>query len=247
MFRGNKHIQNPNQFHWASRRHFLTTAGVLASSLMTTRGLFAEQLLETPGMAEGPFYPDHLPLDTDNNLIIISDSLTPAVGAITQLSGRILGKNGQPINNATVEIWQCDANKVYLHSRDSKPKASQQDKNFQGFGRFETNQAGEYRFRTIKPVEYPGRPAPHIHFKVKLGDRELLTTQLMIQGHPGNDRDGIFKNATRKFDRKLIEANFLPIPESKTGELFAKFDIVLGITPSEEQLKSTETKKPVDS
>jgi protocatechuate 3,4-dioxygenase beta subunit len=223
------------------------TTGVFASSLMTVPGLFAEQLEITPGLTEGPFYPDHLPLDTDNDLIILGDSITPAVGIITQLSGRVLGKNGSPINNATVEIWQCDANKVYLHSRDSKPKASQQDKNFQGFGRFETNQAGEYRFRTIKPVEYPGRPAPHIHFKVKLGDRELLTTQLVIRGYPGNDRDGIFKNATRKFDRKLIEADFLPIPESKTGELFAKFDIVVGITPSEEQMKSATVPQKTDS
>ncbi|MCY2974053.1 MAG: protocatechuate 3,4-dioxygenase [Planctomycetota bacterium] len=230
-----------------NRRRFLITTGVFASTLISAPGLFAEQLAITPDMTEGPFYPDHLPLDTDNDLIMLGDSITPAVGIITQLSGRVFGKNGSPIKNATVEIWQCDANKVYLHSRDSKPKASQQDKHFQGFGRFETNQAGEYRFRTIKPVEYPGRPAPHIHFKVKLGDRELLNTQLMIRDYPGNDRDGIFKNAARKFDRKLFEADFLPIPESKTGELFAKFDLVLGITPSEEQLNPPETNKRADS
>jgi len=226
----------------SNRRLFLASSGVMASSLWMTRGVFAEQLVETPSMTEGPFYPDHLPLDTDNDLIVISDSLTPAVGSITQLSGRVLGKNGKPINNATVEIWQCDGNGIYIHSQDSKPRSNKQDKHFQGFGRFETNGQGEYRFRTIKPIEYPGRPAPHIHFKVKLGDREMLTTELMIRGYAGNDRDFRFRDVTKQYDRKLIEADFLPIPDSKTGELFAKFDIVLGITPSEEQLQSTETK-----
>jgi len=50
--------------------------------------------------------------------------------------------------------------------RSSAGKASQQDKNFQGFGRFTTGSTGEYYFRTIKPLAYPGR-APHIHVKVK--------------------------------------------------------------------------------
>ncbi len=118
-------------------------------------------------MTEGPFYPDHLPLDLDNDLLVINNSITPAVGTITQLSGRVLDSKGDPIKGLTVEIWQCDANEVYLHSRDSGPKKKQQDLNFQGFGRFETSSKGEYRFRTIKPVPYPGRPAPHIHFKIE--------------------------------------------------------------------------------
>lgn len=214
------------------RRQMLTTSFAFAASLYTTKGLFAD-LLSSPGLTEGPFYPDHLPLDLDNDLIVINNSTTPAVGTITQLSGRILDTKGEPIKGLTVEIWQCDANEVYLHSRDSGPKKKQQDANFQGFGRFETSSQGEYRFRTIKPVPYPGRPAPHIHFKVKRGDRELLTTQLMIRGHEGNKRDGIFSQAGDAIDQELIQTDFLPIPDSKIGELYAKFDIVLGRTPED--------------
>ena len=168
-----------------SRRAFLGTMAT-GAAFFTTRGLFAEELARTPGRTEGPFYPDKLPLDTDNDLILISDSLTPAVGEITHLTGRILDAKGSPIKDATIEIWQCDANQVYVHTSDSGPKKDQQDKNFQGYGRFTTAAAGEYRFRTIKPVPYPGRPAPHIHFKVKKGGRELLTSQINIAGHPGN-------------------------------------------------------------
>src|SRR5206468_1851665 len=106
-------------------------------------------------------------------LIIISKSLTPAVGAITHLTGRVLSTSGEPINNATVEIWQCDARGVYIAQGTGGGRA---DPNFQGFGRFTTGSKGEYRFRTIKPVIYPGR-TPHIHVRVKKGERELLTTQ----------------------------------------------------------------------
>jgi protocatechuate 3,4-dioxygenase beta subunit len=219
------------------RRHFLgaVTSGV---ALFTTRGLFAEQLAATPPRTEGPYYPDKLPLDTDNDLIIINDNLTPAVGEITHLSGKVLDAGGSPIRNVTIEIWQCDANQVYLHTGDSARKSSQQDKNFQGFGRFTTASTGEYYFRTIKPVPYPGRPAPHIHFKVKKGGRELLTSQINIAGHPGNDVDGVVLAGITAFDRELLMTEFKPIKESKIGELAAHFDIVLGRTPDERVLQS---------
>ena len=211
---------------------WLTVHPLRCTSLYTTKGLFAD-LSSSPSLTEGPFYPDHLPLDLDNDLLVINESTKPAIGTVTQLSGRVLDTKGDPIKGLTIEIWQCDANEVYLHSRDSGPKKKQQDVHFQGFGRFETSSQGEYRFRTIKPVPYPGRPAPHIHFKVKRGDRELLTTQLMIRGHEGNKRDGIFPEAGDAIDQELIQADFLPIPDSKTGEYYAKFDIVLGRTPED--------------
>src|SRR5262249_16096078 len=112
---------------------------------------------------EGPFYPNKLPLDTDNDLLIVNDSITPAVGDIIHLGGRILDAKGNPLRNALVEIWQCDSKSVYLHTRDSgRPKRRT---TVQGFGRTRTSPAGEYYFRTIKPAPYPGL-TPHIHFKV---------------------------------------------------------------------------------
>ncbi len=215
-----------------SRRAFISTA-VSSAAFFTTRGLFAEQLALTPSRTEGPFYPDRLPLDTDNDLIIVNDRISPAVGEITHLTGRVLDATGSPIHNATIEIWQCDANQVYLHTGDSASKADQQDKNFQGFGRFTTASTGEYYFRTIKPVPYPGRPAPHIHFKVKKGGRELLTSQINIAGHPGNDVDGVVLGGISLFDRELLMTDFKPIKGSKIGELAATFEIVLGRTPDE--------------
>ncbi len=217
------------------RRHFgqhLTLGGIAACYFLTP-GAFAEELFRTASTTEGPFYPDKLPLDQDNDLIVIGNNSTPALGEVTQLSGRVLDVSGKPLKGLTVEIWQCDNNGVYIHSRDSKPKQSQRDQNFQGFGKFETSSTGEYRFRTIKPVPYPGR-TPHIHVKVKRGDRELLTTQILIRGHQQNERDGVLAEAGDLIDRELLLADFKPIPDSKIGELYAKFDIVLGRTPADD-------------
>ncbi|TWT96573.1 dioxygenase family protein [Neorhodopirellula pilleata] len=218
-----------------SRRGLLTAGGaaMLASPFFTTKGLLAEELMATPRLTEGPFYPDRLPLDQDNDLILIGDNTTPAVGEITNFNGRILTLAGSPVRNATVEIWQCDANAVYLHSRDSDSKKTQQDSNFQGYGKFETASDGGYRFRTIKPVPYPGRPAPHIHIKVSQNGHEVLTTQCMIRGNEGNSTDGVFRRLSDPAEQKLIMADWNRIPNSKINEWTANFDIVLGRTPDD--------------
>lgn len=216
--------------HNVTRRMFLGASAVAAvgSTALFTPGVFAEQLVQTPAQTEGPFYPDKLPLDTDNDLLIINDAITPAVGAVTHLSGRILDRRGEPIRNATVEIWQVDNNAAYLHTKSDN--YAKRDRNFQGFGRFVTGSTGEYYFRTIKPVLYPGRQAPHIHFAVKAKGRDKFTTQCYIKGHPGNAVDFVLKEIRDAKQRQSVLADFAPMRSSKIGELAAKFDIVLGYT-----------------
>lgn len=214
------------QFPW-TRRGFLGAMTVGAAAL-TVPGAFAEELTRTPAQTEGPFYPDKLPLDTDNDLLIINDTITPAVGDITHLTGRILDANGNPIRNAVVEIWQCDQHGAYLHTKSGN--AENRDSNFQGFGRFLTGRKGEYYFRTIKPVPYPGR-TPHIHFAVKVPKKKDFTTQCYVKGDPGNAKDGILKSIRDPKALASVMVDFVPLQESKIGELAASFDIVLGFTP----------------
>ena len=213
------------QFH--NRRQFLYRFGC-AASLFAVPGAFAEQLTPTPPQTEGPFYPDKLPLDTDNDLLMVNDSLTSAVGEVTWLNGRILDSKGEPIRNAVVEIWQCDANGAYLHRGSSD--AAKRDAHFQGFGRFVTGSTGEYLFRTIKPVAYPGR-TPHVHYAVKLKGREKFTTQCYIKGEPRNEKDGVLRGISDSKARESVIVPFAPLPGSRVGELTAKFDIVMGYTP----------------
>lgn len=214
-----------------SRRSLLKTGGLLAvSSVFTEKaGAFADELARTPRQTEGPFYPDKLPLDTDNDLLVINAGITPAVGEITHLTGRILDPTGAPIRNAIIEIWQVDNNGAYIHSAD--PNKTKRDSHFQGFGRFLTGSTGEYYFRTIKPVPYPGR-TPHIHVKVLKGGKELLTTQCYVKGEQRNQSDGIYRSIRDPKARDSVTIDFSPLPDSKIGELSAKFDVVLGATPS---------------
>jgi len=211
------------------RRRFLQRSA-FAAAAFSTPGLFAEQLVQTSNVGEGPFYPDKLPLDTDNDLLIINNSITPAVGEITHLDGKILDRNGSPIRNAFVEIWQCDSSGAYLHSQSSN--RDKQDKNFQGYGRFLTDARGQYYFRTIKPVAYPGR-TPHIHVAVSKNGKRIFTTQMLINGNPDNKRDGLFRQLRSVAARQSILVDFKLLPKSKIGELTANFDIVLGHTAEE--------------
>jgi protocatechuate 3,4-dioxygenase, beta subunit len=214
-----------------TRRRFLQAAA-LTASYFTVPGIFAEELMRpTPEATAGPLYPDKLPRDTDNDLIIVNDSITPAVGQITHLSGRILDTRGEPIRDALVEIWQVDSKATYLKER-SYLKAGSFDSNFQGFGRFLTGSTGEYYFRTIKPVPYPTRSAPHIHFMVKMKGRPAWSTQLYIRGHPGNLRDGLYRSIGDADAQAAVTVDFSSIEGSRIGELAAKFDIVPGFTPA---------------
>ena len=210
-----------------SRRRFVRNLTIGAAGLWVP-GAFAEKLAQTPQQTEGPFYPVDLPLDTDNDLIIINDLTTPSLGEITHLSGRILGATGEPIRNALVEIWQVDHHGVYLH--EGSAGGDKRDVNFQGFGRFLTGSSGEYYFRTIKPVPYPGR-APHIHFAVKIKGREKWTTQLYVEGEPQNKGDFLLRR-TGEAGASLVR-KFAPVPGSEIGELAVNFDIVMGFTPGD--------------
>jgi protocatechuate 3,4-dioxygenase beta subunit len=154
----------------------------------------------TPSQSEGPFYPDQQMQDADADLLK-NGVVAYTGGQSAWVSGVVSDLDGKPVSGALVEIWQCDHEGVYRHSRSSgsSPMA------FQGFGKVQVGADGRYRFRTIKPVPYPGRP-PHIHMKIKLGSRELLTTQMYVAGDSSNARD--FLTRSLGSDRSLLEATF---------------------------------------
>ena len=214
------------------RRKFLSRFCVGTSALWTIPGAFAEALSLTPRQTEGPLYPDNLPLDTDNDLLVINETTTPAVGEVTHLSGRILDKSGTPVRNALVEIWQVDSRGVYIHSQTAK--RGNRDKNFQGFGRFLTGSSGEYYFRTIKPVRYPGR-TPHIHIGVSLNGKRIFTSQILIKGEALNAQDQLYRAIKDPKAKQTVMADFKPVKGCKLGSLAAEFNVVLGTTVEENQ------------
>lgn len=202
----------------------------------TQRGLFAQELTLTPAQTEGPYYPDRLPLDQDNDLLIINDNITPAVGTIAWISGRVLDRRGSPIRGALVEIWQADNGGNYIHSQ-GVTQGGVRDGNFQGYGRFVTGSSGEYLFRTIKPGLYPGR-VRHVHYKITLPGGTVLITQLYIEGETGND--GVL-NAIPAAQRSAVIRPWRPIPYSSVGALATTFDIVMNYTPADTPAPSRPT------
>ena len=163
---------------------------ILAAPSLLVPGVALAALAPTPGAGEGPFYPVRMPSDDDADLVRVEGAVRAAGGDILHLAGRVMAANARPIAGARIEIWQCDANGVYLHPGDRR-RASR-DAGFQGFGHAKADAAGRFAFRTIVPVPYSGR-TPHIHVKVLRGGRHLLTTQLYRAGHPWNPSDFLFR------------------------------------------------------
>lgn len=168
-----------------SRRALLaaTPALLVPRVALAVRGL-------TPSATEGPFYPSEPPPEQDSDLVRIDGAVREAGGDVLHLAGRALDRNGQAVAGLRVEIWQCDANGVYLHPRSRG--GGHRDTAFQGFGHAVSGRDGAFAFRTIVPVPYPGR-TPHIHMKVLDGGRELLVTQLYRAGFPQNAEDWLFQ------------------------------------------------------
>lgn len=207
-----------------TRRRFLIGLAATGPLLLPAPLLRAAgHLVITPAQSAGPFYPDELPLDSDNDLVRVNGGET-AKGVISNVYGRVLDRSGAPVPQARVEIWQCNANGRYHHRGD--PNDAALDPSFQGFGMTTTDADGRYRFRTIKPVPYPGR-TPHIHFKVTGEAFDDLTTQLYVAGNPQNATDWLYRNVGGPELRQLVEADFIA-SSSESAELEAEWDIVVG-------------------
>ena len=218
---------------YINRRTFAATCAASSIIPFGFGAELAEKLTLTPKATEGPFYPDKLPLDTDNDLLIVNENITSAVGDITLLTGRVLTANGSPLAGTTVEIWQVDNNGIYMHSKD--PNVKKKDSNFQSYGRFLTNIKGEYFFRTIKPVKYNTGVfrTPHIHVKVNRKDKNLLTTQMYIKGEVLNQKDRIYNSIRAPKQKENVTIDFKPVEVNGLKQLQAHFEIVLGMTPSD--------------
>ena len=133
-------------------------------------------------------------------------------------------RRGQPIPGARIEIWQVDGLGRYIHSGDAGRGPS--DGNFQGFGRAVSEADGGYRFRTIKPVPYPGR-TPHIHFAVRAGNFRRLITQMYIAGEPLNETDMLLRRVRDPAARRALIVPLAPVPAIEADALGGRFDIVL--------------------
>jgi protocatechuate 3,4-dioxygenase, beta subunit len=208
------------------RRRFILTGLATTGALILPQSLRAQGtgLVATPAQTTGPFYPVTFPGDVDNDLVVLRGSAARAEGSVTHVMGRVLGLDGRPIQDATVEIWQCDARGRYLHPGDTGKQP--RDSAFQGYGRAVSGADGTYRFRTIRPVPYPGR-TPHIHFAVAAPGRRELVTQMYVAGEPLNERDGLYRSIRDARQRAAVTVRLDPAGGIEPGALAGTFDLVL--------------------
>ncbi|MGH7006346.1 MAG: intradiol ring-cleavage dioxygenase [Alphaproteobacteria bacterium] len=208
-----------------TRRALFGTAAAAALGAAAFAALPARaqaKLAPTPRQTEGPFYPRSFPLDADADLVQVAGRTERARGTVIYLAGKLLDPDAKPIAGAEIEIWQCDAGGIYHHVGAASRGA---DPNFQGYGKAKTGADGAFRFRTIRPVAYPGR-TPHIHVTVK-AQGGALTTQLYNAGEPQNERDFLFRSLRDPAVRDSVLMKFRPAPELETGALFAETRLVL--------------------
>jgi protocatechuate 3,4-dioxygenase, beta subunit len=203
----------------ARRRRLLQAAGGLAASAALPA--WAAELLPTPRQMTGPFYPLEFPLDQDNDLVTVKGRKGIAHGEVTHVGGRVLDARGEPMAGVRIEIWQVNGYGRYHHPADDNDKPL--DPNFQGYGTVVSGEDGAYRFRTVRPLPYPGR-APHIHFALSRPDFGGFTTQMYVAGAPENERDFLL---SRIRDRRARESLIVPLSPSGAGELAGEFNIVL--------------------
>jgi protocatechuate 3,4-dioxygenase beta subunit len=151
-----------------------------------------------PSMTDGPFYPPRAwrsqRSDWDADLTRIARPGAPplvARGEHLGLSLRVVDTDDRLVDDAEVEIWQCDALATYHHP-GVRSAPDRIDAGFQGFGAARSDARGELAFRTIRPVPYPGR-TPHIHVKLRHATFGEWTSQLFVAGEPGNGGDFLWR------------------------------------------------------
>lgn len=139
----------------------------------------------TPELTEGPYY-----FDVDS---IRRDIREDRQGVALRLGIRVRDQGScEPLENAVVDVWHCDANGSYSGFEAASsggpggggpggggPGGGRTDDETYLRGAQATNSDGIVQFTTVYPGWYPGRTT-HIHVKVHLDKSTLLTTQLFF-------------------------------------------------------------------
>lgn len=219
--------KRPNNLRTLRRRHALLALSALGV-VPLAQGQAARS---TPAQSLGPFYPrdaSERPAQTDADLLAFDGERLLSRGIPLFLAARVRDLRGAPLADADVEIWQCDANAVYHHPGGGA--VAERDPHFQGYGRAQTDADGNFRFRTIKPVPYPGR-TPHIHVRIALRGARALATQLYLPDEPGNARDFLFRQLSRDEQAMLtlrLGATDSTHALARGTQLTASADLIVG-------------------
>ena len=203
----------------ASRRTFIKAGmvgGLAAALSKLTRAADSTVHLPTPTEIEGPFYPITPQKDKDFDLTRIEGRSGIAQGRKIFIEGQVLDTDGQPVENATVDLWQANAAGRYRHPYDSNPAPV--DPNFQGWAIVQSGRQGRFHFKTVLPGAYPAsgnwmRP-PHIHFRVSKRGYLELVTQMYFEGQELNRSDLLLMRKSELERQSMVARRIKDEPET---------------------------------
>jgi protocatechuate 3,4-dioxygenase beta subunit len=215
-----------------TRRRLLAAAAALPLAAHAQTQTQTQALpMVLPRMTEGPFYPPRAwreawaDQDADLSRVQQRDgSVRTARGELLGLELQVADARGRRIDGAQVEIWQCDAQRQYRHP-SVRIAEGQFDPGFQGFGAGRSDAQGALRFRTIRPVAYPGR-TPHIHLLLAHPSFGTRVSQLFVAGDPGNARDGLWRSLDDEAQAALA-MQLLPAPADSGLQWLVRHSVVV--------------------
>jgi protocatechuate 3,4-dioxygenase beta subunit len=166
----------------------------------------------TPEAVEGPFY-------FDPKLVRATIAEGKAGAPLTLALQVVEAETCAAFNEARVDIWHCDGLGVYSGYARQETGSAKGETFLRGT-QFAASD-GAVRFDTIYPGWYPGR-TPHIHFKIILDDKDLVTGQLYF---PDPVSEHVYATYSpyreRKQQRDTVNANDFIFLEQRGADTLA--------------------------
>lgn len=194
----------------AERQEFILLSDVLGLSMLVDALNNQRPDGATENTVFGPFHVNNAPIRESGENICLDGK-----GESCLFEGRVLNLDGDPVAGAWVDVWSDNADGYYdVQQPDIQPKWNNR-------GRFQTDKAGRYAFRGIKPISYPipddgpvgqmldhlgrhpYRPA-HMHFLVTADGFQTLVTHTFVEGDPYLESDAVFgvkKSLIARFEK----------------------------------------------
>ncbi|MEV4657315.1 protocatechuate 3,4-dioxygenase subunit alpha [Micromonospora sp. NPDC049301] len=154
----------------------------------------SERLGVTPAQTVGPYL--HIGLRWPDGPDVVPEG-TP--GAFW-IRGRIVDGAGTPVVDALLESWQADPDGRFDHPDDPRGAQPSTVPGYRGFGRSETDAAGQYALRTVRPGPLPApngeTEAPHLTLSVfARGLLHRVVTRLYFPDEPAaNAEDPVLRS-----------------------------------------------------
>jgi hydroxyquinol 1,2-dioxygenase len=222
-FKGIQYLTATGHKCTGTRQEFILLSDVLGLSMLTIAMNQDKPAGCTEATVFGPFFLEEAP-----RYELGADVSNGAKGAPCWVEGRILGLGGEPIPNATINVWQADDDGLYDVQYEDLGHS-------QARGILKSDAEGRYYFKTIVAEPYPiptdgpvgvllnatkrhpWRPA-HLHFMVEAPGYQRLIT------HVFRDKDGYLDSDAVFGVRQSLIADWVQQPD---GSYRMDYDFVL--------------------